>query len=63
MAYFDEVLKTSLGTCRGSGVVEKMKDKWKLKHYVLSMAIPNDNIEQVLSVTHKNDSIYQSQYK
>lgn len=63
LVYFDEVLKTSLGTCRGSGVAEKVKNDWKLKHYVLSMAIPNDNIEQVLSITHINDSIYQSQYK
>jgi hypothetical protein len=27
--------------CRGSGVVVKIDGKWKIKHYVLSMTIPN----------------------
>jgi hypothetical protein len=27
--------------CRGSGVLVKIDGKWKIKHYVLSMTIPN----------------------
>jgi hypothetical protein len=33
--------------CRGSGVVEKINDKWKIKQYVLSMTIPNKLSDQI----------------
>ena len=41
-AWFDELLDTQMKLCRGSGVLEKVKDQWKIKQYVLSMTIPND---------------------
>ncbi len=47
-AWFDEHLKTQMGICRGSGVVKKEDGVWKVQHYVLSIAIPN---EQVIKVT------------
>ena len=36
--------------CRGSGVLEKINGKWKIKQYVLSMTIPNDNIDEVIKI-------------
>ena len=36
--------------CRGSGVLEKTGEKWKIKQYVLSMTIPNDNVDEVIKV-------------
>jgi hypothetical protein len=30
--------------CRGSGLV-KIDGKWKIKHYVLSMTVPNEKCE------------------
>jgi hypothetical protein len=33
--------------CRGSGVLEKIGNQWKIKQYVLSMTIPNDLSHQV----------------
>lgn len=47
IAWFDELLKTHMGICRGSGVLSKVDGKWKIHHYVLSMTIPNDDVEAV----------------
>lgn len=41
-AWFDELLDTQMKICRGSGVLEKIGNQWKIKQYVLSMTIPND---------------------
>lgn len=50
MAWFDELLDTQMKICRGSGVLEKVGNQWKIKHYVLSMTIPNDNIDEVVKI-------------
>lgn len=55
VAWFDELLDTWMGACRGSGVLEKDGKKWKIKHYVLSMTVPNDVIEQVLPLKTKHE--------
>jgi len=44
-AWFDEKLNTWMGECRGSGVLIKTKEGWKLTHYHLSVTIPNDKIQ------------------
>lgn len=49
-AWFDELLDTRMKICRGSGVLVLEKDKWKIKHYVLSMTIPNDNSDDVIKL-------------
>ncbi|KPI87433.1 hypothetical protein ABL78_3464 [Leptomonas seymouri] len=41
IGWFDEVLDTWMKACRGSGVVEKEGGQWKVRHYVLSMTVPN----------------------
>ncbi|MBT7815523.1 MAG: nuclear transport factor 2 family protein [Polaribacter sp.] len=56
--WFDELLKTWMGTCRGSGVLEKIENSWKIKHYVLSVSIPNEDINRVITIKKKNDSIF-----
>ena len=51
MAWFDELLNTQMKICRGSGVlVMDEKGNWKIKHYVLSMTIPNDNTNEVVKI-------------
>lgn len=50
LAWFDELLDTQMKICRGSGVLKKENGQWKIVHYVLSMTIPNDDIEKVISV-------------
>jgi len=54
--WFDELLDTWMGECRGSGILEKEKNEWKIKHYVLSVAIPNDKIQQIIAI--KKDSTH-----
>jgi ketosteroid isomerase-like protein len=49
-AWFDELLNTQMKLCRGSGVLIKIKNAWKLKHYVLSMTVPNANSNEVISI-------------
>lgn len=50
LAWFDELLDTQMKICRGSGVLVKIGNEWKIKHYVLSMTIPNDNIDEVVKI-------------
>lgn len=50
IAWFDELLDTQMKICRGSGVLVKIGKQWKIKHYVLSMTIPNDNIDEVVKI-------------
>lgn len=62
-AWFDELLNTWMGVCRGSGVLEKKDEKWKLKHYVLSVSIPNEEIQKVIDIKKEKDSIFLSKFK
>jgi ketosteroid isomerase-like protein len=50
LAWFDELLSTQMKICRGSGVLVKIGAAWKIKHYVLSMTIPNDNSNEVVKI-------------
>lgn len=56
-AWFDELLDTQLGLCRGSGVLQKHDGSWKIEQYVLSPTIPNDRIKGVVSEKRIADSI------
>ncbi|MFN8273686.1 MAG: nuclear transport factor 2 family protein [Flavobacteriaceae bacterium] len=49
-AWFDELLDTWMKICRGSGVLQKEGNAWKIKHYVLSTTVPNDNINEVVKI-------------
>lgn len=49
-AWFDELLDTQMKICRGSGVLVKTGGQWKIKHYVLSMTIPNDTSKSVITI-------------
>ena len=49
-AWFDELLNTQMKICRGSGVLVKIGTEWKIKQYVLSMTIPNENSNEVVKV-------------
>ncbi len=49
-AWFDELLDTQMKICRGSGVLVLSNGIWKIKHYVLSMTVPNEKTEEVVKV-------------
>ncbi|MHB0755712.1 nuclear transport factor 2 family protein [Polaribacter sp. M15] len=57
-AWFDELLNTWMGTCRGSGVLEKKENVWKIKQYVLSVSIPNDDVQKVIAAKKENDAAF-----
>lgn len=55
MAWFDELIDTQMGICRGSGVVVMIDGKWKIRHYVLSITVPNENVEALKSIKNEHD--------
>ena len=52
-AWFDETLVAGFGPARGSGILIKTKDGWKIQHYDLSMTIPNEVSKQVKDIVEK----------
>lgn len=50
IAWFDELLLTQMKICRGSGVVVKQGDTWKVAQYVLSATIPNEEMDKVIAI-------------
>ena len=50
IAWFEELLSTQMKICRGSGVVVKQGNDWKLQQYVLSTTIPNSILDSVIKI-------------
>ncbi|PZD78461.1 nuclear transport factor 2 family protein [Mesonia sp. K7] len=49
LAWFDELLNSEhMGICRGSGVLIKKDGKWFIKHYVLSLSVPNEKMSEIV---------------
>jgi len=55
VAWFDELLDTQMKICRGSGVLVKQGENWKIKQYVLSMTIPNSVTDEVVELKSTED--------
>ena len=50
IAWFDEELDSqSYGVTRGSGVLRKTRNGWKIEQYVLSFAVPNARADAVVA--------------
>lgn len=61
IAWFDELLQTQMKICRGSGVVVKQNNEWKIQQYVLSTTIPNSKLDQIVAIkANEEDSIIQT---
>ena len=56
-AWFDELLNTQMKICRGSGILTNENNQWKIKHYVLSMTIPNENSDVVIKAKDSLESL------
>ncbi|MBL4605217.1 MAG: nuclear transport factor 2 family protein [Flavobacteriaceae bacterium] len=56
--WFDELLSTWMGLCRGSGVLTMKNNELVLKHYVLSVTIPNDDIQKLITIKKEKDSLF-----
>lgn len=59
--WFDELLDTWMGICRGSGVLSKDGDSWKIEHYHLSMTIPNDLTMKVIEMLEHDQKLSEQQ--
>lgn len=57
IAWFDELLHTQMGICRGSGIMKVEDGQWKVSHYVLSITIPNDQVKQIVEIKKELDSL------
>ncbi|MBT8296276.1 MAG: nuclear transport factor 2 family protein [Gramella sp.] len=55
VVWFDELLDTHMGICRGSGTLMKENGKWKIHHYVLSITIPNENVDEITELKKEFD--------
>lgn len=53
VAWFNETLDTWMGTCRGSGILEKTAQGWVLQHYHLAIAVPNEKVKGYLELLKK----------
>lgn len=58
VVYFDELLDTQMGICRGSGVLKYENGNYKIAHYVLSIAVPNDNVASLTELKKEWDANY-----
>ena len=58
LVWFDELLSTQMGICRGSGILQKVNGTWKVKHYVLSIAVPNENVAALTALKKEWDTTY-----
>lgn len=63
VVWFDELLDTWMGPCRGSGVLQKDGKEWKIKHYVLSFTIPNNKTKEVIEIKKEEDTSILNKFK
>jgi hypothetical protein len=57
IAWFDELLDTQMKLCRGSGVLRKENGDWKIAHYVLSIAVPNEHVGELIELKKEKDNM------
>ena len=50
MAWFDELLDTWMGTCRGSGVLIHTNAGWRIKQYNLTITVPNEHVQGLIKL-------------
>jgi ketosteroid isomerase-like protein len=63
IVYFDELLDTQMGICRGSGVMKMQDGTWKIAHYVLSIAVPNDKVSSLTQMKKEWDQNYMKELR
>ncbi len=46
-AWFEEFLETDMGDCRASGVMSHIGDRWLIRHYDLTLTVPNELVDRL----------------
>lgn len=55
-AWWEELLDTWMGVCRGSGVLEwQAGEGWKIAHFHLSVTVPNEKIKAFIELLEKEE--------
>lgn len=49
-AWFSELLTTWMGVCRGSGILVRSGNSWKISQYHLSVTVPNEIIDDFIKL-------------
>ncbi len=49
--WWEEMLDTWMGPCRGSGVARFYEGRWQIQHYDLALTIPNETMKAVIELT------------
>ena len=52
-AWFEEKLDTWMGPCRGSGILTKTPEGWKIRHYNLAVLVANEKIQEFIKLVKK----------
>lgn len=56
LIWFDELLDTrNMGPCMASGVIRKTRDGFEIVHYQLSLAVPNEVVDQVTALIGRHE--------
>ena len=53
VAWFDEDLDTWMKDCRGSGILIKQNNEWKIAYYNLTVLIENEKIKEFIELREK----------
>ena len=57
-AWFDELLENEkYGICRGTGVAVRDGVVWRIAHYSLTFAIPNESAEAVMDAVRRTEDV------
>ena len=57
-AWFDEVvMNENYGECRGTGVLEKKRGKWRISHYNLTVPVPNDLLGRLVEIIQEYENV------
>ena len=49
--WWEEMLETWMGPCRGSGVARFYEGRWQIQHYNLALTVPNEKIQGFIELT------------
>jgi ketosteroid isomerase-like protein len=56
LAWFSELLTTWMGVCRGSGVLVRTSNGWRITQYHLSVTVPNEIIGDFIKLIDESSS-------
>tara|TARA_B100001059_G_C17627652_1_gene472786 strand:- start:133 stop:291 length:159 start_codon:yes stop_codon:yes gene_type:complete len=52
-----------MGLFRGSGVIDNANEKLKIKHYMLSITVPNEKIQDFINIKKEKNSLISCSFK